>query len=161
MILSLTALVLGFLLDLLLGDPHWLPHPIRLIGWLIAKLEGLTRRLFPRTPKGEFAAGVLMCLLVLTVSAGVPLGILALCSLAGDWLVLIAETIMAYQILAAKSLKVESMKVYSQLKQGDLPEMCIRDSLQRRHPGGRALARRVKQRPAVFPSTAGFTGKRP
>ncbi len=121
MILSLTALVLGFLLDLLLGDPHWLPHPIRLIGWIIAKLEGLTRRLFPRTPKGEFAAGVLMCLLVLTVSAGVPLGILALCSLAGDWLVLIAETIMAYQILAAKSLKVESMKVYSQLKQGDLP----------------------------------------
>lgn len=121
MILSLTALVLGFLLDLCLGDPHWLPHPIRLIGWAITRLERLSRRLFPKTPKGEFAAGIFMCLMVLVVSAGVPLGILALCSLAGDWLVLIAETIMAYQILAAKSLKVESMKVYAQLKKGDLP----------------------------------------
>ena len=33
------AFFLGFLLDLILGDPYWMPHPIRLIGSLIAKVE--------------------------------------------------------------------------------------------------------------------------
>ena len=37
------AVLLGFLLDLLLGDPHWLPHPVRLIGWMIAKGETILR----------------------------------------------------------------------------------------------------------------------
>lgn len=38
------AMFLGFVLDLLFGDPHWLPHPIRLIGNLIASLEKLNKR---------------------------------------------------------------------------------------------------------------------
>ena len=33
------AFFLGFVLDLLLGDPYFLPHPIRLIGKLITMLE--------------------------------------------------------------------------------------------------------------------------
>ena len=46
--LRLFALLLGFLLDLLLGDPRWLPHPIRAIGALIAGLEKLLRKIFPK-----------------------------------------------------------------------------------------------------------------
>ena len=48
----LLALLLGFCLDLLLGDPNWAPHPVRAIGALIAGLEKLLRRLFPKTPGG-------------------------------------------------------------------------------------------------------------
>ena len=47
--ISLFALILGFLLDLCFGDPHWMPHPIRLIVWLIQKMERLLRRLFHKT----------------------------------------------------------------------------------------------------------------
>ena len=35
----LIAVIIGFILDLILGDPHWLPHPIRLMGYLISKGE--------------------------------------------------------------------------------------------------------------------------
>ena len=39
------ALAIGALSDLLLGDPRWLPHPIRAIGLLVSGLERLVRKL--------------------------------------------------------------------------------------------------------------------
>ena len=45
------AMFLGFVLDLLFGDPHWLPHPIRLIGNLIASLEKLNKKELSDTKK--------------------------------------------------------------------------------------------------------------
>lgn len=56
--LRLFALLLGFLLDLLLGDPRWLPHPIRAIGALIAALEKVLRKIFPKNRSGQLAGGV-------------------------------------------------------------------------------------------------------
>ena len=49
------ALILGFCLDLLLGDPHFLYHPIRIIGNLIAWTEKWIRKCFPKTSGGELA----------------------------------------------------------------------------------------------------------
>ena len=66
--LFLLPLPLGFLLDLCFGDPHWMPHPVRAIGWLIARLERLLRGLFPKTPKGERLAGVFLAALGLQLN---------------------------------------------------------------------------------------------
>ena len=46
----LWVLLAAAALDWLLGDPAWMPHPIRLMGWTISRLENGLRRLFPRTP---------------------------------------------------------------------------------------------------------------
>lgn len=54
---SLWALVAGFGIDLLLGDPHGWPHPVVAIGKLISALERGLRKLFPATPRGENWAG--------------------------------------------------------------------------------------------------------
>ena len=62
---SLFSLILGFFLDFFLGDPHWMPHPVRMIGWLIAKLEQVIRRLLPKGKKGELFGGFLLVVLVL------------------------------------------------------------------------------------------------
>lgn len=119
--ISLFALILGFLLDLCFGDPHWMPHPIRLIGWLIQKLERLLRRLFPKTEKGELWAGGALVVAVLAVSVSVPVLLLLLANWVSPWLRLILETMMCYQLLATKCLKDESMKVYHKLAKGDIP----------------------------------------
>ena len=117
---SLCALILGFCLDLLIGDPHGIPHPVVYIGKLIDVTEKGMRKLFPKTVRGENFAGAAVWLIVVTVSAGIPLLVLHLAYGANCWLGLLLETILCAQILATKSLKTESMKVYQALQTGDL-----------------------------------------
>ena len=117
---SLYALILGFCLDLLIGDPHGIPHPVVYIGKLIDVTEKGMRKMFPKTVRGENFAGAAVWLIVVTVSAGIPLLVLHLAYGANCWLGLLLETILCAQILATKSLKTESMKVYQALQTGDL-----------------------------------------
>lgn len=115
------AFVLGFLLDMLFGDPYWLPHPIRLIGNLITALE---RRLLgnseKREEKRELARGIVLVICVLGITVVVAALLLMVAYGAHPYLGILVESVMTYQILAAKCLKVESMKVYQCLKKGDL-----------------------------------------
>ena len=119
---SLLALVLGFIVDLIVGDPHGIPHPVVLMGKLISALEKKLRAAFPATPAGERGAGAVLWLCVVLVSFFLPWGILYGLGRLSPWLRLAAETVMCWQILATKSLRVESMKVYTALETGTLEE---------------------------------------
>lgn len=117
---SLAALIIGFCVDLLLGDPHGFPHPVVLIGRLISVLEKLLRRLCPKTPAGERAAGAILWGAVVMASVAVPALLLWLGGMVSPWLRLVLESVMCWQILATKSLRDESMKVYDALESGDI-----------------------------------------
>ena len=112
------ALAGGYVLDLILGDPHWLPHPVRLIGWMISKGETCMRRLFPNRP---FLGGMFLAILVVLLSFAIPFLLLWLLRSWNRWVAVAVEAVFCYQILATKSLKVESMRVYKVLQKGDLP----------------------------------------
>ncbi len=116
------ALIIGFLLDLCFGDPYWLPHPIRWIGNLISFSEKKLRKIFKNDEKGEFIAGILLVIMVISVSVILPAIILYLLGKVNMYLALVAESIMCYQLLATKQLKIESMKVYTTIKEKTLED---------------------------------------
>lgn len=119
---SVAALLAGFVIDLIAGDPRWLYHPVCLIGNLISFLEKGIRRIFPKTNGGELAGGCLEVLLVCLFCGGIPLLVLCLAYEIHPWAGFVLETFWCYQLLATKSLKTESMKVYDRLKNGTIEE---------------------------------------
>lgn len=114
------ALLMGYILDLLIGDPYNMPHPIRAIGRYIAYLD---KKLFPKVERAankEFKRGILLCIIVvLTVFLVISFIIILAYSL-NIVLGIITESIFTCYILAAKSLKDESLKVYHEVKTGNL-----------------------------------------
>ena len=116
------AFFVGFVLDLLLGDPYRLPHPVRAIGRGISFWE---KRFLGRenlTPKDKRRLGRRMVFYMLFCTMLLSAGILVGSYLLHPTLGCVVESIMTYYLLAAKCLKVESMKVYDRLKHASIEE---------------------------------------
>ena len=119
--MTVWAVVGGFVLDALLGDPAWLPHPVVFMGRAIARLEGFLRPRLPKTPKGEVLGGAIVafCLPVGTLlfAGAVCRGAARLHPLLG----LAVQMFWCAQALAARGLVQESTNVYRELVKPDLP----------------------------------------
>ena len=98
----LTALLLGFCIDLLLGDPRWLYHPVQAIGSLISHLEPPLRRAFPRRLR---LAGAVLVIAVVAITGIVTGGVLFLLFRLHPVAGFVGETIVCWLILATKSLR--------------------------------------------------------
>ena len=116
----LAVCLTGCILDVVFGDPHWLYHPVRLIGALIAKCEQICRQIAKRSKRRLLIGGGVLFVVVLLVSAAAPAGMLYLAAKIHPLLSFALESFWCYQILAARSLQTESMKVYRELKKQDL-----------------------------------------
>lgn len=116
------VLLAAFLLDALVGDPYWLPHPVRWMGREIAFLERTLRKRFPATPQGEKTGGFLMAALVLLTFCGCTAALLYIAKrwcAPLDW---VLSVVLCCYFLAARSLAAESGKVYAALRHGTLEE---------------------------------------
>ena len=114
-LLAALPLLIGFLLDCLIGDPYQIPHPIRLIGRMIAALEKWVRTHFTALRTG----GTILALTVILVSAGIPLILLMICYRIHVILGITVESILICYLLAARNLYDESMKVCRAAEAGD------------------------------------------
>ena len=119
--MTVWAVVGGFVLDALFGDPAWLPHPVVFMGKAIARLEGFLRPRLPKTPRGEVLGGAIVafCLPVgtLVFTGAVCRGAARLHPLLG----LAVQMFWCAQALAARGLVQESTNVYKELIKPDLP----------------------------------------
>lgn len=125
------AFIAGFVLDLLIGDPHFIPHPVRLIGSLISFLDkrlncdaGYNRSgekiavdaNIEKIKLSKYKRGMLLAFTVIIVVFAVSALILATAYSINLYAGVIAEAVMTWQILATKCLRVESMRVYDALR---------------------------------------------
>ena len=115
------AVLGGFVLDAIFGDPAWLPHPVVLMGKAITALGKRLRAQFPQTPQGELCGGAVLAAILpvgtFLITALVCRLAVALHPLAG----LAVQMFWCAQALAAKGLAQESRNVYKELQKQDLP----------------------------------------
>jgi len=120
----MTAFAAGTLLDLLIGDPYELPHPIRWIGslivWLDHKLMDVPYAMEQRIPKKERLRGLVLVLCVISATALLTLLCLLLAYRMNIFFGVAVEAILTCYVLAARNLCDESMKVYTALRTGSL-----------------------------------------
>ena len=102
---TLIAIVAGFILDLIFGDPHSLPHPICLIGNFISFLERSLRKIFGFSNNGLLFGGGVLVLIVISTCFVLPYALLYLAGMVNPWLAFALETLMFYQIFATKCLR--------------------------------------------------------
>lgn len=110
-------ILLGFILDTIIGDPYKLPHPIRWIGSFISILEKLCRKI-AKSNTMLMILGAILVFIVVFVSGGITLLVLKLASF-NKHAYLIVSSVICYYMLAGKSLKTESMKVYKAFENND------------------------------------------
>jgi adenosylcobinamide-phosphate synthase len=125
LMLSIYAAVL---LDALIGDPYWLPHPVRLIGLYIKAFEKLIRGI-AKTPQELKAAGVLLTLSTVILTYGFTFIILRLAEGVSHLLYFALNIIFMYTCLAARCLSNEAMKIFNQLVKGDITAARVQTSM--------------------------------
>jgi len=110
------ALIAAFTLDLLAGDPYWLPHPIRWMGRGIETLEPGFRRL----PIPLIYSGALMAILLVSTTYLLTLGLVHLFRYIHPILELIINIILIVYCISTRSLDRSARDVLEQLLNGDL-----------------------------------------
>ena len=119
--MNILAIAVGFCLDLILADPAWMPHPVVWMGRFITLVEKLLRKVFPKTPMGERAAGVFLVLALLSVTGVIAFGAITLANFVSPYLSFALQVLWCWQVLALKGLKQEATAVYQKLAENNLP----------------------------------------
>ena len=114
-------LSLAYLIDLIVGDPRWLPHPVVLIGRVISMVEGLLRRVF-LTRAGLKFAGIILLISILGVTYTVSFYIVKLVAEINSPLATLLSLWLLASTLATKSLYQAGKEIFLLLKEGDLEQ---------------------------------------
>jgi adenosylcobinamide-phosphate synthase len=108
----------AFLLDMAIGDPTWLPHPIRWMGRAMEKFEPVFRKL----PMRLSVSGTLFALALIAGTWGVAAALVAVSRALHPALGSVVEILMIYYCISVRCLEKYAMEVYESLANGNLLE---------------------------------------
>ncbi len=115
-IVILSSILFGFILDIIFGDPRWFPHPVKAIGYLALKFE----LFFRNHIRNEKTAGIFFTISIISVAFLLPVSIIFILMLINIYAAGAVAAILIYTSISIKDLKIESMKVYYELKNNNI-----------------------------------------
>ena len=115
---NILIMILGYIMDLVFGDPYWFPHPVRFIGKLISKTEKFIRK-HAKSEKSLKYWGILMWLVPVVTTALVTALIVKIASF-NKYVEIFVSAFIIYTTLSTKCLKDEATKIYKVLETGDI-----------------------------------------
>lgn len=113
----LTAIILGYIIDIVVGDPYWFPHPVRFIGWLINTLEKGVRKV-TKSDRGLKIGGVFLLILTAGITGAIMWTILWALSIVGEVYLFVGQVFFSWLILSTKCLAFEAKMVYKSFDGG-------------------------------------------
>lgn len=120
--ITFKAIILGFLLDCALGDPQNPFHPIRFLGFLNNMGIKIYDKLNIKNHKLQFLFGIFMNLFIVSFTFLSTFLLVKILYKLNFYLGFVFEIVMSYFVIAPKCLFTESMKIYKELKNKDLPK---------------------------------------
>nr|WP_010242983.1 adenosylcobinamide-phosphate synthase CbiB [Acetivibrio cellulolyticus] len=120
-------IIIAFIIDLMVGDPYWMPHPVRYIGWVIKKTESILRRIVQKghpehMGRNERITGGILTIVTVSATFLPVFFLLKIAYFINPILFHILNIYFIYSAFATKCLAIEANKVYSSLAGGDLHE---------------------------------------
>lgn len=116
--MNIVSIYIGYILDLIIGDPYSFPHPVRFIGSLIKLVEKQIRKL-AKTDKALKLGGFILWIIAVGTTYLVTYCILKVFSF-NRVAFMVMNSIIIYTTLATKCLKDEAIKIYNVLKAKDI-----------------------------------------
>ena len=98
------AAIIALTLDLLLGDPEWLIHPVVIMGRYIKSAEKRLGKVFPKTARGEYAAGMVLAISLPVLTFSITYGIIYLAGRCSPAAAFVLQVFWGWQAIAVKGL---------------------------------------------------------
>lgn len=115
---SIIIMIIGYILDLIFGDPYWFPHPVRFIGKLISSTEKFIRKR-AKTEKSLKYWGILLWFITVGITFLITYLIVEIFSF-NKYIKIAVSSFLIYTTLSTKCLKDEAVKIYNVLQTGDI-----------------------------------------
>ncbi len=114
----LITYILAFILDIIIGDPHEFPHPVKFIGKVI---DTVNRFLFtPSSKEKEFIKGIILFFITISVTFFIVASFLKISFHIGKVFFLIINIYFLYTAIALKDLRDSTIKIYKALEKQDI-----------------------------------------
>ncbi|MCC0658283.1 cobalamin biosynthesis protein [Clostridioides sp. ES-S-0123-01] len=121
--MNILSIYIGYITDLIVGDPYSFPHPVRFIGKLINLIQGIIRKA-SKNEKQLKIGGFILWFVTVGITYLATYVIVKLCSF-NVLLSTVVNGFIIYTTLATKCLKDEAVKIYDVLKTGDIEKSRI------------------------------------